>query len=719
MTEAAAESGSGTLRRIVQTILRFDRSTIEIGFGTRSAAGVAIPLVLGLLAGNAAYGVSAAVGALSAGFASMQGVYRTRAAAMLITSGGMAFSALVAGLAGHTALAMVAVTVLWGFAYGMLASLGPMATTAGLNSVVALVIYSEFNLDPGAALAQAGLVFAGGAFQTLLLVLVWPLRRLSAERYALARAFRSLAAYAHDVSVETWAAPDPQHLRTVRQTLLDPQPFARRGEITAFQSLLDEAERIRTGLAVLVRDRQRLCALGLNVAGQHALALINAASLILEELGSALEEARAPVEPDEYRRVLDRALAGFDTPAAPVAEVAGAAAAIEQTVTDARALLGRLRSAVRIAQIPAAAARSPSLRHFGARLLVLPQVSDGIETLLANFQPKSVYFRHAVRLAIALGVAMLADRVLPLQRGYWVPMTAALVLRPDFATTYVRGVSRLTGTVAGAVLATLIAALLRPGPELLVALCVVFAWLGYIVIRANYAVYTVTVTAYVVFLLALMGLPEKMGVLDRVEATLLGGVLALVAYAVWPSWESRRVRGQLADLLDAQRRYAALVLQVYIDSRQHDAAAIRQTQLTAWGLRSNAEASFDSMMSEPSRTNEIEPGLALGLLAASKRFGFASLTLQAHALDAADVARPSLSDFATQLDRALTLVVDALRERRAPAPLPPLRATQHRLMEDAGHDPQADLSTLAAETDLQVDSVNTMAELLAKDAAAL
>ena len=61
----------------------------------RCSIGVAIPLVSATLAGSPQLGVSAALGALSVGFASQQGVYRTRAVVMFTTSTNITLSILV------------------------------------------------------------------------------------------------------------------------------------------------------------------------------------------------------------------------------------------------------------------------------------------------------------------------------------------------------------------------------------------------------------------------------------------------------------------------------------------------------------------------------------------------------------------------------------------------------------------------------------------------
>ena len=109
-------------------------------------------------------------------------------------------------------------------------------------------------------------------------------------------------------------------------------------------------------------------------------------------------------------------------------------------------------------------------------------------------------------------------------------MTALLVLKPDLQQTLVRGFARIAGTLIGAAIATLIAATLRPQPPALAALVIASAVLCYVLLNVNYAAYAIAITAYVAFLLALVGLPELVVVRARVLNTALGGLCAFLGH---------------------------------------------------------------------------------------------------------------------------------------------------------------------------------------------
>lgn len=143
-------------------------------------------------------------------------------------------------------------------------------------------------------------------------------------------------------------------------------------------------------------------------------------------------------------------------------------------------------------------------------------------------------YRYALRLAISLALCVELVRHFSFPNGYWAPMTAVLVLKPDFHHTLTRGVARVLGTLAGAALTTLIVSALQPGMITVAMLVIGLVWLCYSLIQVNYALYAACITVYVVFLLALSGLPEASVVSHRTINTAIGGGFALLAYLWWP-----------------------------------------------------------------------------------------------------------------------------------------------------------------------------------------
>jgi uncharacterized membrane protein YccC len=681
---------------------RIDPAGIEIGFGVRCAIGVAIPLVVGLAVGQPLAGAAGAIGALPVGFASRQGVYRTQAAAALLTAAAVAVSAFVGALCGANVWLSVAAAVIWAFSYGVLTSLGTTAMVIGVNSVVTLAIFGQFHDSPAQAAVAAALVFAGGVVQTLLLVTVWPLARFKRERDVLAAAYRTLGEYAAHFPASRLRAPAATTLAALSETLADPQPFGSRGEIAAFEALLAEAERSRGSLATLAEDRY-LFELHAEPELARAIGLVGEASAaVLLEIAAALASARAPTSDDAMWTAFDE----------PLATLHGAQsqAGVQRAARDAEALLGQLRSAWRAASTPAEVPERTGAR--APRILIPSAIPEALATLRANLTFRSGFAQHGIRLAVVLAIATLAAHVLPLGRGYWIALTAAIVLRNDFQSTFTRGVARVIGTLAGAVVASIVAFFVHPYPPTLVVLAIAFAFGAFVLFNVNYALFTMSITGYVIFLLALGGLPEHSALVSRVEETLLGGALALAAYALWPTWERTLVPERLADLLARQRIHASLLLAAYADPGSADDAAIRHAQRESWLARSNAESSVDRMLAEPVRPRAITVRAALGILAASRRFGIAMLGLYARLSRSNAVTTSKLPTLANEIDSSFAILEDALRRHEDPAPLPQLRDAQIALRTRLDETPGGDDSSLGAGTDLMVDSLNTIAHVL-------
>jgi hypothetical protein len=116
------------------------------------------------------------------------------------------------------------------------------------------------------------------------------------------------------------------------------------------------------------------------------------------------------------------------------------------------------------------------------------------------------------------------------------------------------------------------------------------------------------------------------------------------------------------------------------------------------------------MLNEPVAPTALTVRAALGLLAASRRFGLATLTLLARLDNPAATPVPTLRPLADALDQSLGEIAQALRARIAPAALPPLRDLQLAFADHASPDERSD--ALVGETDLMVDSANSMADVL-------
>jgi uncharacterized membrane protein YccC len=146
---------------------------------------------------------------------------------------------------------------------------------------------------------------------------------------------------------------------------------------------------------------------------------------------------------------------------------------------------------------------------------------------------------YAVRLALAIGISTEIYRRLHYPSGYWIPMTAMLVLKPGLTDTVSRALARLLGTMCGAIAVSFLLAHVQASPWVLAAGTILFAWLAYGFLNVNYALFTTAVTGYIVFLLALNEIPGPTIALRRTFCTALGGAIALGLRLVVISYRRR------------------------------------------------------------------------------------------------------------------------------------------------------------------------------------
>jgi hypothetical protein len=117
------------------------------------------------------------------------------------------------------------------------------------------------------------------------------------------------------------------------------------------------------------------------------------------------------------------------------------------------------------------------------------------------------------------------------------------------------------------------------------------------------------------------------------------------------------------------------------------------------------------MLAEPVAPTAVSVRAALGLLAASRRFGLAALTLSARI--APGMPRlPAAHDLVDALLASLGEIAAALRARRDPAALPPLRDLQSQLAAEVKGEAEPFTRAFISETDLMVDSLNAIADVL-------
>jgi uncharacterized membrane protein YccC len=517
----------------------------------------------------------AALGALYICLVDNGGPYRSRLGniASIALLGSLA--AMLGAVANVNVVVGMVVTVAFFFAMTLARVVSqPLASTSVLILICYIVAFGGGHKTLGTAAADGGFFLAGGLWAALLALALWPVDPFKPAREAVASLYDALALFAAQLSADTERSRDfNEALARVRV------------RIEAAQTALADtparmtARTIRArNLAVLVEDADLLMARILRFA---EMAEVGHAETSLVEIRKWLLTALAPIAPALRQRPIDNT-ASFAREGSLSVDLRRATLLRVETVQMEAGVLSNeeirdsqiadgatggvsadyVVAALRDAQFnfelayeavravwTGAESRQKEAAEFRAALTGAPSAVSSpavwLEALRSNLTPRSVMFRHALRLSAVIAVDVLLTRYIHVTHSYWFAMTSLIVLRPFAGETVRKSAERVVGTVAGGLLAAGFTAVLTSPAEtlVLVTMCAAGSVALYSV---EYAWYCFFVTPTVV-LLTLPKLHDWHLAAVRMEMTVLGAVVSLLAMLLlWPERESLQLPGMLA-----------------------------------------------------------------------------------------------------------------------------------------------------------------------------
>ncbi|MER5424920.1 FUSC family protein [Streptosporangium roseum] len=480
--------------------LRPKRVPVPWAAAVRAGAVIAAGVAAGVAAGNPRMGMLLATGALAAAMRDRHPSYRLRLVHITVAVLGGAVGTAT-GVAFHdrgwwTVAALVGAA----FVSGAISALGSALSAAGMNLLVTASVWSALPLREPWWWPPL-LYLAGGAGVLVLALAAWPVRAGTAERAAVARVYREIAA------------------------MMDAGDAGRAWTVLA--PAVSDAYDVLTGY--------RLSAPGRDSESVWLMGMLNAAQPLLEAVAAMLRRGDA-----------------FPPGAsAPVTALAGAVASGAHRIppperrpetADERIFSRALAYAVSCLRGDAEPPAAPPGRRWGRDLSAVLTSPDTLG--------------YALRLALCMGIATVLVSVVAVPHSYWVPMTVTLVFKPDFGSVFGRAVLRALGTLAGVAVGGVLLLLVPPGWP---TVPVVFA-LGAVArigIDRSYAMMSTAITPLVLILVE-SAAPAPLGMVlpARLYDTLIGCAIVLAAgYALWPGSWRVRVRDRLAGTVTAAADY--------------------------------------------------------------------------------------------------------------------------------------------------------------------
>ncbi len=516
----------------------------------RAALAICVPLAIGLGVHRVALGLLPAIGGLIAVVVDVGGPYRARVKRVgsATVFGGAVGLTIGTAIHGRGWVAVAVLVLIAGLSV-VISELGSTGSVTGLQ----MLTYASFGFGPLGGLRpwwSGPLEFLiGVAWAMILIIPGWILYPRSAEQHAVADVYRAQAARLRVVGSGDYAA-------------------ARRAVTAAVSTAYDQLLTTRSAIGGVDPRLRRLAA------------LLNQSQLLSEAAAALqLEDATVPGQiADAAEQMADSVQYGTPPPSVPPAWSGS---------PGARALCNALTGAARLLsgkRIPSGPEAAP------------PSLGERLRGIADRIRAGRLVRLFALRLMASIGVAAVMSEVLPLQRSYWVVLTVAIVLKPDFGSVFARALQRGIGTIVGAVLGAVILAIVPYGPWLLIPFAMLAALLPY-GRSLNYGLLSTFLTPLVVVLIDLLDRTGWRLAEARLTDTLLGcGIALVIGYAPWPSSWRAHLPGQFAETLGHVARYTEGAL---TGSSPDRAKLRRQT----YRELSDLQAEFQRTMAQPRSIN--------------------------------------------------------------------------------------------------------------------
>ncbi len=545
--------------------------------GLRITSAVIIPILLFAYLGHLSTGISFAIGTMFISFSDLPGSSDQRRAGAIITTALIFTITVVIGLSVPVHWLLVAELLIFTFFFSMLGIYGPRASAVGLVTMFFMVLNLEDHYTTKQIFANATMGMLGGCWYfvwSLAIYNIHPFRlaRQSTGDYLLAMAgYLELNADFYDSEMNDKSvfnalfnsqAEIYNRQRLAREILYKKYRFKNETGKAANIALIGFVEAGAIFNLILAAQREYrilyneyspptrkkfketllLMAEEMHRIGIHVQKAKNARSLeAVAESMYRLEEYFNSIDPLKRNAQSAIANSGSET----IENSPGKKKKHEE-------YLNRYFSPDNIhsSKLVLEADYTDSKNKNGS---VVRQFSNNL-----HFQ--SDFFRHALRLTLAVFMGYIITGLLPVDHKYWVLITVMVILKPTFQLSRKRNFHRLAGTFTGAAIAIAILFIVRINAALLTVFTLSML-AAFSLMRIQYFLCSAFITIYIVIGLHLLHAGNLSTIVsDRLIDTLIGSGIAFIVVALIPLiGENGRSRKILVDVIEANKAYAGAI----------------------------------------------------------------------------------------------------------------------------------------------------------------
>src|SRR5690554_3511067 len=580
--------------------------------GVRISLGTLIPALLFSYFINIQVGITASLGALMIGLADTSGPTSHRRNGMLVCLVLVVFTAFIMNLINSYPILLLVGIVILSFCYAMLAVYGARAATIGSMATLAMVLNTDIiegNLLN--TLEHILYIFIGGTWYILMSSVVSQARPYRLAQQELSESIHQVADYIRlkanfydpeqDMDKNHLALIDQQvlvheHQDSVREILFRSKRITRDNSrmgrllVLIFTDIIDLFEQ---SMAIHYDYEAIAKKFGHTGVLREFKFVIHRIANELDNMAYEINANRTPKPLYDFIRDLEKIRLMIDK----IEKEEGInALPLKKILINARNLSQRIDHVYSYFSLRP---KNTFHREEADYSKFIHRQELDFKVLKENLTFASSTFRHALRMAIVMGMGYVISLLIPVgNNSYWILLTIMVILKPGFGLTKRRNLQRLIGTIIGG-LGGIIILLLIQDQVVLFILLLLLVMATYSLIRINYIISVMFMTPYVLIMLSFFEANTFIIVQERILDTMIGSALAFVSsYLIFPNWESNHLHNPMRNLLVANYRYIAQALQI-ISGSAPDITTAKLARKDVYIATANMGSAFQRLITEP------------------------------------------------------------------------------------------------------------------------
>lgn len=653
--------------------IRYFLSGQHFSDGLRITLAILIPSIVFYQLGDFETGLPISLGALWVSITDAPGPVMHRRNGMLVGNLLVVLVSLITGFVRMNVWLLGLEIALLSFFFSMFAIYGNRATSIGSAGLLSMILMMDRELEPLEVWIYGALVFAGGCWYTAISLSFSQLLPYRAAQQALGECIHEISKFlmikAEFYSIRTDLQEDYRKLvaqqavvsekqDAVRELLFKTRVFMKESTwpgrllVLTFGDIVDLYEQIVAMYYDYDSIRERFGKTGIL---DDIARMIRQLAIEMDYMGLAIQSNRPYKSRTDLLRHLERLKLRIDEIGKQESE--GSNLVLKKILVTLRNLNQRLTDIHSYS--PAVLSEKPKSNQVTEYSRFVSHQEIDPKLIVNSLTLSSSIFRHSLRVMMACLVGFVVAKLIAYgHHGYWILLTASVILKPAFSLTKQRNYERIIGTLAGGLIG--VAALMFiPNTTGLFWFMVLLMVGAYSFQRTHYIVMVILMTPYILILFRFLGLGGIGVVEERVLDTLIGCVIAFAASYLFPRWESQQLKGLLRDVLEANRNYLRKLTDS-LSGKPLTPTDYKLARKEVYVNSANLSAAFQRMTSEPQskqwHKNDIYEFVVLNHILSSNIATVASTRLNAEATPACppEMLRP--------VRRSLTVLNESLKK---------------------------------------------------------